>query len=829
MQTNTLPGRSKRGRSRTASCLFVLLLALIVFFMVAGGFVLFASAQPRPTTPIVEITDPPSGSQVLFGKPVVVYALARDPDKIAKVDFMVNGQLVGTQLSQGAQQAIQFSSSQAWRPAKIGAYVVTARATNTRGYSGDSQPLLVEAVEKLAEPDAGGQYVVQPGDTLDTIAKDLGVTPKDVVADNPALATRPPADGESLAAPHAPEGPSDDPPAGSPGSIPSVEPPPAPPPGPPGAPGPSGPLPPPDDPWWRRLGILGPPRLCNLLSGILDCPSIPRAGGRPPNGPRSISAVLDGCAIVVRWSDDSDNETGFRVLRHRPRGPVGELVAIIAPNGTSYEDHPGGGRFDYFVVAFNAEGVSFSGVTTPIEVPDTCHVVAGGVITNYEFEALEMTLSGSFDRIYCYASLGSAPYERVPSSPSMFLRLESGRTDIAEYLGGRNKRYLALVPSIPLQVNADCLGRRGADLVDLGRIDRSHPSTEWDGRSLTASTGTMSITYRIRRVTELGETPSTDIAILPPFNLRRADSYQTCSSDGFCDDHVGGSLAWDWHPASGDRHHLVGFKVYRLSTSDAAPHLFQTVNYYTRSVQLLDCDERALYTVVAVMLERVPGGGQVESPRSDGFEMVVPCRAVMRFTLRTLGNIRVDDGCDFSLLPIPHCDADHTAEAYGEFKIEVTDDGAHYETIDIDWNQSRTHGIPGASSRPEGSIRPPRDVAVAQGRGYSWSRMVLSIIGFRRMDFRDGRWISPGGYRRNNNIVDFPVELRSGNVVRVSWIFKDWDELTDDEVWCQSDGNTIPLPNSMEGLYGFSQDFSTDGRGPYGSCTVLYRLEGIRP
>ena len=68
------------------------------------------------------------------------------------------------------------------------------------------------------------------------------------------------------------------------------------------------------------------------------------------------------------------------------------------------------------------------------------------------------------------------------------------------YASGDNKRTLMLDGITPLQIVADCLGRQGDTLIDLGRFTRSHPPAEWDGRLLTAGpdSGAFSVTYRIQ-------------------------------------------------------------------------------------------------------------------------------------------------------------------------------------------------------------------------------------------------------------------------------------------------------------------------------------------
>jgi hypothetical protein len=75
----------------------------------------------------------------------------------------------------------------------------------------------------------------------------------------------------------------------------------------------------------------------------------------PPSSPGSLYAYSTGKgAIELRWSDNAQEERGYRVFRN------GDLVATLPPGTTSYIDtglQPGR-RYDYRVVAFNEGGES---------------------------------------------------------------------------------------------------------------------------------------------------------------------------------------------------------------------------------------------------------------------------------------------------------------------------------------------------------------------------------------------------------------------------------------------------------------------------------------
>ena len=91
-----------------------------------------------------------------------------------------------------------------------------------------------------------------------------------------------------------------------------------------------------------------------------------------PNAPGSLAITnvevdMDQADVTLTWTDNSTNETGFRMYRRV--GTVGSFVNIsgnLAINTTTYIDEgaPSGGSISYYVVAFNANGESPSNTVT---------------------------------------------------------------------------------------------------------------------------------------------------------------------------------------------------------------------------------------------------------------------------------------------------------------------------------------------------------------------------------------------------------------------------------------------------------------------------------
>jgi YVTN family beta-propeller protein len=93
-------------------------------------------------------------------------------------------------------------------------------------------------------------------------------------------------------------------------------------------------------------------------------------GGKPPKTPSNLTATLaNNNTISINWSDNSDDELGFNIMRRRYVGGNFVLIATVLPGITSYTD--GGlsndSNYYYKVSAFNYAGESdFSNIAYSI-------------------------------------------------------------------------------------------------------------------------------------------------------------------------------------------------------------------------------------------------------------------------------------------------------------------------------------------------------------------------------------------------------------------------------------------------------------------------------
>jgi len=116
-------------------------------------------------------------------------------------------------------------------------------------------------------------------------------------------------------------------------------------------------------------------------STTLQTPAAPKI----PSAPGGLSSrILSAREIELTWSDNSEDEEGFRVYRN------GTVIAELDPNTTRYVDSDltGGESYTYRVSSFNQDGESplssELNITTPMEIPNAPGQLRVEVISSSE-------------------------------------------------------------------------------------------------------------------------------------------------------------------------------------------------------------------------------------------------------------------------------------------------------------------------------------------------------------------------------------------------------------------------------------------------------------
>ncbi|MGH8247726.1 MAG: S8 family serine peptidase, partial [Gammaproteobacteria bacterium] len=77
-----------------------------------------------------------------------------------------------------------------------------------------------------------------------------------------------------------------------------------------------------------------------------------------PAAPTNLTATVNGAVVNLAWTDNSGDETGFKVERKKKGSPLWGVIVTTGANATTYADSPGKGNWDYRVRAVNAAGES---------------------------------------------------------------------------------------------------------------------------------------------------------------------------------------------------------------------------------------------------------------------------------------------------------------------------------------------------------------------------------------------------------------------------------------------------------------------------------------
>ncbi len=101
----------------------------------------------------------------------------------------------------------------------------------------------------------------------------------------------------------------------------------------------------------------------------------PTGGGGIPSAPSDLTATAQSSSsIVLSWTDNSNNETGFKIYRD------GELISTTSANVTSYTDTglSSSTTYSYYVKAYNDSGLSAASNTAQATTLAEAALPAGG-------------------------------------------------------------------------------------------------------------------------------------------------------------------------------------------------------------------------------------------------------------------------------------------------------------------------------------------------------------------------------------------------------------------------------------------------------------------
>ena len=133
--------------------LIAAVLALIIYFT------LFPRVRDSQR-PLILIHSPENGAELLVGDTVLIHATARDAEGITRVEFWVDDQLEGVEVSSLEEGLNPFPMLVSWEPDREGEFTLTFRAFNSRGAR--SQSFIT--VQGILGPDRDGDGLEDSAD-----------------------------------------------------------------------------------------------------------------------------------------------------------------------------------------------------------------------------------------------------------------------------------------------------------------------------------------------------------------------------------------------------------------------------------------------------------------------------------------------------------------------------------------------------------------------------------------------------------------------------------------------------------------------------------------
>ena len=520
--------------------------------------------------PEVAFQEPAPGKRIAMGEPFAVFVTANDPLGVVRLDLWVDDVLVLSQPvpeteAGGVTPLILSYGLMGTQP---GTYSLVARAYNSLGALGESlvMHITVGTEQSSAQEPKQVLYIVQEGDTIESIAQATGSSASAIQAVNPGVGNLP-NPGQAVAVPGARAG---QPPAQ-----------PAQPPVQPGGAGPGGQVLPgilPIQP--GGAGVLqglpaGQENVVQLVPNLFPgFQPVQNATNPSLVAPDSLTVSTADCKVTLNWKDNSSNETGFTIYRRLKPGQVApQYVVTLAANQTSYvDDVPHPGIFEYMVeaqgklevmpsdqVAANIiqQNMISASRSAPVyvEVKPTSACIDDPDRVKY-IHIQPINVTPKYDDTGFAAlwySINDSPGRRVPGGQGVYS--PSGNWAVSDALVPvAGSFFLNPDQYIRAKFWAASTTFRSSGPIDLGEAFNAHDPAAIavnDGSYYIAKNNNFKVEYKIWLEEMKWTGQGTTTRIPAPTNLRIKRT--TISSR---------VITWDWH-WSGDAKYIDGFIIYK--------------------------------------------------------------------------------------------------------------------------------------------------------------------------------------------------------------------------------------------------------------------------
>jgi len=558
-------------------------------------------------SPVVQIIEPQGGMSAPVGSylPVIANIFDSSDASLQRVEVWLDGVLQEERESTTSEGALPPLLYAHFLMPSEGVHLLSVRAVNQKGIIGQSEPLIVVGIPKPRE--AHLLVPLPEGGSLTSLAAAYKTDEETLQVLNPSLNGQPPAPGSIIIVPKPAE---DEPP---PTAQPSL------------------PLP-------GNFQLINPAVLPLGPAGLPGW-NLTVLIALPPAAPSGLQAMVKECDVTLAWNDNSDNENGYNLWMSGANLPA-HIIAVLqpSPGGQTWFEFPApaGGHLSFWTEAYNSIGSQPSNIILA-EVDSKCSPASP---THLQIDLLDMSVSGNYDRTYCYVSLEGAPETRLPEQDGNFIPVQGGQGNIAA------SPHVFSVP-IPadnsVEVSGECWGWAGSALVKLGTFSDKFPIQAWNGARQVLDGGAFQIGMAVSPLGAANPGGAQvydyipDPLLPPPYGVQEEGTRcpgSTCS---------GVFLTWKWQSSPAFKQQITGFEIYLDGKS------YKTVTDPTaRSTPVAPpagCGKPVRWQVAAV-------AGTVRSMLSLPFEYDLPaCQAYAVVKFETLeipwtGDGLSDGPCD---------------------------------------------------------------------------------------------------------------------------------------------------------------------------------------
>lgn len=506
----------------------VLAILGVVAYALLSGQLFAPSAQLPPVTPGPDVAfqEPTPGACLAVGESVLVFATARDANRVTRVDLWVDDQLAIQQTAPDPNGLTPFSLIHNLVATKAGTYSLRVRAYNALGALGESPVVNVTVIEQVSAQPIPVPTVLPPALPTPPVVPVPPAVPSPVAPSAPA---EPPA---PLAPPHPPLPPN--PPVPPMDWLPGL----APDPGSGQARIMPGPLP----------GVVGVVIMPGLMPGR-SLGDLLNPHNASLKAPELLTANVAGCTVTLTWKDTSEGKATFDILREGGGDLRRSLPKNLPERTQTYPDKvPNAGTYIYQVVAYariGQDNYRAKSNLKQVTVPPAADCIPARTQSKLVyFKPDSFQPAGGVERGALRVTVGEVT-RRIPSKDS--LRRGDWSEWPAEVFPAPESLY-GNVPSVQLEVNANGSDESGAP--DLGGFGKGFPLSDLKQNHVWTNAGQrFSLGYHFWVEDMKWTGKGTTDKLTAPTNLRFGDMVASRRI-----------LKWDW---TGDESLLDAYILYR--------------------------------------------------------------------------------------------------------------------------------------------------------------------------------------------------------------------------------------------------------------------------